>query len=183
MNLKPSFLAAVCALLVAGCSSVPTRVDKGPIQAATYSLMTSKAPASVVVNQNREEVHQLIQKAIATELGQKGLRQVPNGGDVQVGYMVIVADNATTATYDDYFGYGRDAAELSEKAHKILGRANSRNRFEVGAIVIDVVNPSNSKLLFRSYVHTDVQNITPANRAERINQLVASCLDGLRVRR
>lgn len=181
MNLKRSLLTAACALLVAGCSSVPTRVDKGPIHAATFSFMSSKAPASVVVNENREEVHQLIQTAIATELEQKGLQPVPNGGDVQVGYMVIVANNATTATYDDYFGYGRDAAELSEKAHKLLGRAKSRDRFEVGAIVIDVIDPTNSKLLFRSYVHTDVQDITPANRAQQINQLVASCLGGLRV--
>jgi len=183
MNLKLLALVAVCALMVAGCSSVPTRVDKGPLRAATYSLMASKAPAGVVVNEHRQLIHQLIQSAIVQQLDSKGLKQVPTGGEVQVGYLVIVADNATTAAYDDYFGYGRDAAELAEKAHKKLGHSKSRDLFEVGALVIDVVDSRDSKLLFRAYVHTDVLDTTPANRAERINRLVASCLGELRVGR
>lgn len=181
MNLKASVLLAACAALLAGCSSVPTRVDRGPVRAATYSLMASKAPSSVVVNERREEVHRVIQGAIAAQLAQKGLRPVPRGGDVEVGYMVVVADNATTATYDEYFGYGRDAGALADKAHKEVSKSSSRNRFEVGAIVIDVVNPRDSKLMFRSLAHMDVGDINPGNRAERINSLVGSCLGGLRV--
>lgn len=181
MNLKLSFLLTACAVLVAGCSSVPTRVDKAPVQASTYSFMTSKAPASVVTNERREEVHKVIQTAIAGQLGQKGLKQAASGGQVQVGYMVIVADNATTATYDEYFGYGRDATALADKAHRLVSKSKSRNLFEIGAIVIDLVDPRDSKLLYRSIAHMDVTDITPANRAERINTLVASCLGNLRV--
>jgi hypothetical protein len=181
MNLKHSFLVAACAVLVAGCSSVPTRVDKGPVQASTYSLMTSKAPASVVANERRQEVHKLIREAIAGQLGQKGLKQETRGGQVEVGYMVIVADNATTATYDEYFGYGRDGAALADKAHQLVSKSKSRNLLEIGAIVIDVVDPRDAKVLYRSVAHMDVTDVTPANRADRINTLVASCLGGLRV--
>lgn len=182
MNLKLSVVAALCGVVLVGCSSVPTRVDKGPVQATSYTLMKSKAPASVVVNERRERVHKLIQAAIASELEQKGLQPKASGGNVQVGYMVIVADNATTATYDEYFGYGRDASDLSEKAHKTLSKSKSRDLFEVGAIVIDVVDARDSKLLFRSIAHMDVSDVTSANRAERINTLVASCLGSLRVK-
>jgi len=171
----------VCSVLMVGCSSTPTRVDKSPLQATTFSMMPSTAPSDVAVNPRRAEAHQLIQGAIARELAQKGLKQVSSGADVQVGYLVIVADNATTTTYDDYFGFGDDAAALTRKAHKTLQGRNSRDYFEVGALVIDVVDGRSGKLLYRSYVVTDVQDMTPANRADRINRLVASCLGRLRI--
>jgi hypothetical protein len=181
MNLKLFVVVAACAVLFVGCSSVPTNVDKGPVRARTYSLMPSKAPVGVVVNEQRQAVHRQIQDAIASSLKPKGLSPVASGGDVQVGYMVIVADNASTTSYDEYFGYGRDAAALSEKAHKAVSRSNSRELFEIGAVVIDVVEPKDSKVLFRSFAHMDVREVTPANRADRINRLVASCLGRLRV--
>jgi hypothetical protein len=183
MNLKHLVLLSACAALVAGCSSVPTRVNHGPVQGATYTLMASKAPASVVVNERREEVHRVIQSAIAGQLGQKGLRAVPTGGDVEVGYLVIVADNASTAAYDEYFGYGRESGALADKAHKEVSKSNSRNRFEIGAIVIDVVNPRDGKLLFRCYERLDISTVNPGNRTERINALVGGCLADLRVAR
>jgi hypothetical protein len=182
MTVKLSIIAA-CLLCVVGCSSVPTKVDKGPVSATTYSFMTSKAPAGVVVNERREQTHAIIQKAIAADLKQKGLDPVASGGQVQIGYMVVVADNASTATYDEYFGYGRDAKALADKAHKAVSKSKSRDLFEIGAIVIDVVDPRDSKVLFRSVAHMDVRDVTPANREDRINTLVASCLGGLRVAR
>jgi len=174
---------AVVAVWVSGCSSVPTRVDKGPVRASTYSFMPSKAPASVVVTAQRREAHERIQAAISKDLAQKGLKQVATGGEVQVGYLIVVGDNATTVTYDEYFGYGRDAAALSEKAHKALAEKKSRDYFEVGALVIDVVASGDSKLLYRSYVLTDVQEMNPGNRDARISSLVASCLGNLKVAR
>ena len=140
-----------------------------------------QAPGGVVVNEQRVQIHKTIQDAIAANLKQKGLNPVSSGGQVQVGYMVIVADNASTATYDEYFGYGRDAAALADKAHKTVSKSGSRDLIEIGAIVIDVVDPRDSKVLFRSVAHMDVRDVTPANRTERINTLVASCLGGLRV--
>ncbi|MCU0770652.1 MAG: DUF4136 domain-containing protein [Verrucomicrobia bacterium] len=180
MNLMSSILVAACVAGVAGCSSVPSQVNHGPVRAGTYSLMPSKAPASVVVNERRQEIHRQIQDAIGAQLAQRGLRGVPTGGEVQVGYMVIVADNATTATYDEYFGYGRDAEAVAEKAHKAVSKRSDRNLFEIGAIVIDVVDSRDSKLLFRSYARLDVRDVNPENRAEKVNTLVASCLGNLR---
>jgi hypothetical protein len=181
MKLKFSFLIAACAIFVAGCSSVPTQVDKGSVRGSTYSLMASTAPAGTYSSANRQEVQKEIQNAISKALAEKGLKQVANGGDVQVGYLVLIGDNASTLTYDEYFGYGRDAAALSEKAHKALSKKTSRDQFEVGALVIDVVDPKDSKLLYRSYVVTDIKDMTPGTRAERIDRLVASCLGRLKV--
>ena len=143
--------------------------------------MVAKPAGPGAVNADREAVHQAIQAAIAAELEKRGLKRVNGPADVQVGYLVIVGDNATTATYDDYFGYGRDAAALTQKAHKALSGKSARDYFEVGAIVVDVVETRTTKLLFRSYAYSDIQNVTPQNRVEHINRLVASCLGDLRV--
>ena len=44
--MKNSFFITLnlAALLLAGCSSTPTRVDKGPIHAATFSFITGSPP-------------------------------------------------------------------------------------------------------------------------------------------
>jgi len=183
MNLNQCFGVVACVVLVAGCSSAPTRVEKGPVRASTYSVMSSKARTRGVVDERRAEVHQMIQSAIADDLERKGLSRVAGGGDVQVGYLIVVVDNVSTTTDADYFGYGRDSAALAKKAHQARARSNARDYFEVGAIVIDVVDPRNSKLLFRSTAQMDVRNATPANSGERVNRLVASCLEGLRIDR
>jgi hypothetical protein len=168
-------------VFMVGCSSVPTRVDKGPVRASTYSVMSSKAETRGVIDERREEVHRIIQSAIADELGRKGLTQVASGGDVKVGYLVIVVDNVSTTTDSDYFGFGRDASALAKKAHKARSTNKNRDYFEIGAVVIDVVDPRDSKVLFRSTARMDVRNVTPASSGERINRLVAACLEGLRI--
>jgi hypothetical protein len=181
MKLRFLSFLLVCLLGVAGCSTVSTEVERGTINASTYSLMRSKAPATVTPNERRQAVHQKIQQAIVAELGKKGLKQVPSGGELQIAYMVIVADNATTATYDEYFGYGRDGAALSQKAHKTVMKSGSRERFEIGAIVIDVVNAKDGKVLYRNVAHMDVSEVTPDTNTEPINVLVGSALGNLSV--
>jgi hypothetical protein len=42
---------------------------------------------------------------------------VGSGGDVTVGYLLIVGNNGVTTSIDKYFGYSAAAAALHEKAH------------------------------------------------------------------
>ena len=171
------------AILAAGCSSVPTRVEKGPVQAGTYSLMTSKAQLRGLPESRRAEAHRLIQEALDAALGQKGLQRVASGGELQVGYLIVVVDNVSTTTDSDYFGFGRDASALAKKAHKARAQSRARDYFEVGAIVVDLVDPGSGDLLFRSTGTMDVRNATAANSGERIKELVASCIEPLQVAR
>ena len=64
----------------------------------------------------REQIHALIQDSISRNLAGKGLSKVASGGDVIVAYLVIVGNNASTEAISTYFGYGRDAAALHDKA-------------------------------------------------------------------
>lgn len=179
MKFIPFGWFVACAALMVGCSSVPTRVAKGPVRASTYSLMSSKNQSRGLADARHEEVHQEIQAALAEEMERKGMTRVDQGGDVQVAYLIVLVDNVSTTTDAEYFGFGRDADALAKKAHKARDRSTNRDWFEVGALVVDVVNPGDSKLLYRSTAQMDVRNTTAANRADRVNRLVAACLESL----
>jgi len=181
MHLKLVGVLSFAALFLAGCSSVPTRVDKGPVAAKTFSFLPQKPSGTGSYGREREEIHGMIQKAITENLTAKGLSLAAQRGEVEVGYLIVVADNASTAAYDENFGYGPDATKLAEKAHQHLSKSNRRDYFEVGALVIDLVDTSSDRLIYRSYVHAEVLELSADQRAARIKQLVDSCLGSLRV--
>jgi hypothetical protein len=178
-------LSMACGLmglwLVAGCSSTPTRVNTGAITAATYDFVTAKESDFA---ENRAPVHQIIQDAIADTLARKGLARAEGGGDVKVAYLVLIADNVSTTSINDYFGYGRDAAGLQDKAHEAFSMKNKNpDAFEAGTLVIDIIDARSFELLKRNYVVRPIlKNIEPGARMARIRDAVNEALGDLRVK-
>jgi hypothetical protein len=159
MKLKLLSGLAVAVVAIAGCST-PTKVDSGPIKAATFSFFRpGPLPA-------------------------KGLRQVAEGGDVTVAYLIVVGNNVSTSSINDYFGYGPDATALIDKAHKAYTEGNQREYFEAGTLLIDIVNPQTQKVLRRNYVTRPIlQNPTAEVRQAHIQEAVNDVLQGLRIER
>jgi hypothetical protein len=175
-------LLATGAVLLAGCSSAPTKVNTGDVHARTFSFVTGR-PMPPDYAEKREQVHQLIQSAITTNLTAKGLSRTPAGGDVFLAYLIILGDNVATTDVNDYFGYGRDSDALLDKAHE-KGAIESKNPnpFVAGTLVIDVIDAKTYKLLYRNYVVRQVFRNVPADaRAERIQSAVDQALAGLKV--
>ena len=176
-----SFLATV-ALIVAGCSSTPTRVEGGPIRARTFNFVASGAKAVPSYADRREAIHTTIQEAITHNLSARGLARVPSGGDLTVAYLLIVGNNASTASLDDYFGYGRDSSALQEKATAAYSASKNPNFFQAGTLVVDLIDSRSFKLLSRGYTTRPVMaNLTPEARADRIQEAVDEILSRLRV--
>jgi hypothetical protein len=177
-------LLAASAMLLAGCSSTPTRVDTGTIRADTFSFVQGR-PAPPDYAEQRAQIHTLIQSAITTNLTSKGLNRVPSGGSVIVAYLVILGNNVSTTDVNDYFGYGRDADALMDKAHeKFAVESKNPNHFTAGTLVIDVIDAKTYKLLYRNYVVRQVlRNVSEEARAERIQAAVDQALAGLKVTR
>lgn len=183
--MKNTLLASVVltGLLLAGCST-PTRVDKGPVHAQTFSFVNGGVPAQAEFADPREAIHQTIQDTITQNLAAKGLRKVASGGDVTVAYLVIVGNNATTERINTYFGYGGDASALSDKAHDAYTSSKNPNYFEAGTLLIDVVDAKTFKVLRRNYaVRPMLKNPTAEVRAATIQSAVDEVLQGLRVQR
>ncbi len=164
-------------------ASTPTRVDRGPIKAQTFSFMDNTAKPAAAFADNRKEIHPRIQEAITKSLAAKGLTKVSNGADVLVGYLVIVTEGASTTAVDDYFGYGMAAADLQEKAHEAFasGKKNP-TPYPAGTLVIDVVDAKNYKLLRRDYVCRPVLRQLPTDqRVARLQEAVDEALKKLRL--
>jgi len=184
--MKHSFLITLnlAALLVTGCST-PTMVDTGPIHAATFSFInggsrgSSTAPAFA---DKREQVHIMIQDAISRDLEGKGLKKVAFGGDVIVPYLVIVGNNASTTAVDTYFGIGRDADALHDKAFDAYTNSKNPNYFEAGTLLIDIIDGKTYQLLKRSYVVRPLlRDATAEVRAANIQEAVDAVLKDVRI--
>jgi hypothetical protein len=178
----PVILAA-SALALAGYSATPTRVDRGPIKAQTFSFLDTGSKPAAAFADNRPDIHPRIQEAITKTLSAKGLTRVATGGDVTVGYLVLVSDSVTTQAVDDYFGYGLAAADLQEKAHDafVVGNKNP-TPYQAGTLVIDVTDAKTYKLLWRSYVCRPLLRQLPTEeRVVRLQTAVDEALKKLRV--
>ena len=174
-------LAAVVAL--AGCSSVKTQVDTGPIAARTFSFVNLGPKQAPAAADNRAQVHQLIQQAVVKTMAGKGVSFAASGGELTVAYLVIAGNNVTTTSLNEYFGYGSDATALVEKVHSEQAvKSDNRNYFEAGTLVIDIMDPRTSKVLKRSTVQSSILRNLPADaRQARIQSLVDQALSGLRI--
>jgi hypothetical protein len=182
--MKRSFLISLnlAALLAAGCSSTPTKVNTGPIAAATYSFIAGGVQPAPDFADSREQIHAVIQESISRNLASKGLNKVASGGDVIVAYLVILGNNASTEAISTYFGYGRGASALHEKAQDAYSHSKNPNYFEAGTLLIDIVDAKTYKLLKRSYVVRPLlRNPSAEVRAERIQEAVDAVLKDVRI--
>jgi hypothetical protein len=169
-------------LLLAGCSSTPTRVDKGSLKVHTYNFINGGIALTPPANDRRDAIHQIIQKAIVNDLTEKGLTRSDGTGDVTVAYMIIVGNNVTTEAVTTYFGMGRDSDALHNKAEDAYSSNKNPNHFEAGTLVIDVLDAKTYELLYRNYVvRPIIGNATAAVRGEHIQEAVDAALANLRV--
>jgi hypothetical protein len=171
------------ALAAAGCSSVKTQVDNGPITARTFSFLNTGPKAAPAYADKRTQVYTMVNEAITRNLAAKGVSSVPSGGDITVAYLVIAGNNATTTSLNDYFGYSDDAAKLVDKVHTEQAiKSENRNYFEAGTLVIDIVSPQTSKLLKRASVESPIlRNLDPEVRQARLQSLVDKALSDLHI--
>ena len=169
-------LLAAGLLAFAGCST-PTSVDSGTIRARTFNFVSKHTGPAPRFADNRGEVHEVIQKAIAKNLEAKGLKQVSANGDIAVPYLVVLSNNVSTTAISDYFGYSKDLAALHEKAHSVAIDHKNPNAFEAGTLLIDIVDGNSFKLLERSYVTRPMlRDLSDKDRAVRIQNVVDEIL-------
>ena len=174
-------LLAAGVLTLAGCSSTPSKVDSGTIKARTFSFVDPGPKASPGYAENRQPVHAVLQDVITRNLATKGVTRTASGGDVTVGYLLIVGNNASTASINDYFGYGSDAAALHDKAQKAYTGSKNPNYFEAGTLVIDVIDSKSFKLLKRNFATRQILRDLPSDaRAARLQEAVEEILRDVR---
>ncbi len=173
-------LLAAFSMWMAGCSSTPGKIDTGTISARTFSFINRGNPAPGFA-ETRGQIHALCQEAITQSLARRQVTRVEQGGDVTVAYLILTGNNVSTMSINDYFGYGRDATKLAEKAHeKYTGNANP-NYFEAGTLLIDIIDSKSWKVLRRGYAtRTLLQNPTPEQQTARLQEVVEEIFKDVR---
>jgi hypothetical protein len=175
------FLAATTLALIS-CDSTPTRVDEGKIHAQTFSFVDRGGRPVPDFAEGRAQALAMIQDAITKNLTAKGLTKVNSGGDVTVGFLVIIGNNAQTEAINTYFGDAETADALHAKAQEAYTSNKDPNNFEAGTLVIDIIDGKTDKLLLRNYGSRQIlSNITVEGRAERIQDVVDEILNELRI--
>jgi hypothetical protein len=169
-------------LFIAGCSSTPTHVDKGALKAHTFNFINGGIALAPPAMDKRDVVHQQIQAAIIKNLAAKGLNRTDTTGDIIVAYMVILGNNVSTEAITTYFGSGRDASALHDKAQAAYTDSPNPNHFEAGTLLIDVIDAKTYELLYRNFAVRPIQgDATEEERAGRIQAAVDAALAKVRV--
>jgi hypothetical protein len=165
------------AAALAACSSVKTYVDRGKVEARTFSFLNTGTRQSPGYAEDRKEAHEMIQHALIQNLAAKGVTYMPAGGDVTVAYLVVVGNNATTTSLNSYFGYSDDSEALLQKVHSEQTNSGERGYFESGTLVVDILDPKTSKLLQRRSIQAQVlRNLPAETRSARVQAIVDQAL-------
>lgn len=163
---------------LASCSN---GVDKPQGKRGTYQsirLIQRSPNAPPITDATEKQVHSMIHKSLARQFTAKGMTYGKDDARLAVGYMVIYQEPGMTASYDEYFGYGRGTREISDIAH-IRGSLESQrpDYFRQVGIVVDIVDIKSGKLVYRNFAKGDViQGASPSTRAARIDQAIAEAL-------
>jgi hypothetical protein len=171
------------ALALVGCSSVKTQVDTGPIQARTFSFINAGTRQVPTYAERRNKAHEAVHEAITKNLAAKGVSKVSQSGDITVAYLIIVGNNATTTSLNEYFGYTSEANALTDKAHNAQAvKKNDRGYIESGTLVIDILDSKTSNLLKRATIQAQILRDLPLDaREKRLQALVDEALSDLRI--
>jgi hypothetical protein len=154
-------------------------MPKGTVKGYTSARLIQRDPSLPAVSgANEKQVHGMIQKSLAKQFAAKGVAYGKGGADLVVAYLVIYQEPGMTATYPDFFGYGRSVEEISDLAHTRGVLDSSRpDYFRQAGIVIDVIDSRTNKLVYRGFSKGDVvKGASPATRASRIDAAVSGIL-------
>jgi hypothetical protein len=172
--------------LLAGCSTVyvDSEYDKQTDFARLKSFRwTETAPVSVGDPRVDDTVLQArVRTAVNRELEAKGLRRVDSGdADVLMNYHVTLEEKMTGANLNDKYGYtpGGGWTQGARQGWSWgIGAYDAPSvpatYYEEGSVIIDMVDPSTKRLLWRGSARTVVDlKSDDQTRRERLNEAIA----------
>jgi hypothetical protein len=167
-------LVTLCFCLLSGCSAL---LETGSRQApeasfarrSTFRFLPDKSAPTSTSNYWRVEIGQ----AVLSALNAKGYRFFPNRRtDFLVAYHIVLADHETLVGLDPELAPGQsemaDISKLQDRQHS--GEAAK------GAIIIDLIDPKQKKLLWRGWARTKFERVQPGPSMQKLAKLA---VDGI----
>lgn len=167
-------------LVLAACGP-GVDMPKGTSKGYTSARLTLRNPSLPAISKPTERnIHGMIQNSLAKQFRAKGLAYGSGNAELVVAYLVIYQEPGMTTSYTDYFGYGRPADAIADRAH-VRGTVESKrpDYFQRAGIVIDVIDSRTNKLVYRNFAAGDVvRGVSDTTRAGRIDAAIAQALAG-----
>lgn len=167
-------------LVLAACGP-SVDMPKGTSKGYTSARLTQRNPSlPAISNPTERGIHGMIQNSLARQFRAKGLAYGTANAELVVAYLVIYQEPGMTTSYTDYFGYGRPADAIADRAH-VRGTVESTRPdfFRRAGIVIDLIDSRTNKLVYRDFAAGDVvRGASDKTRAARIDAAVAQALAG-----
>lgn len=171
---------ALLSLALAACGP-SIDMPKGTSKGYTSARLTQRDPQAPAITEAKELLaHRLIQNSLAKQFAAKGLSYGKGNADLVVAYLVIYQEPGVTSSYPAYFGYGRNAYDITDVAH-VRGTVKGKRPdfFRQAGVVVDVIDSRTNKLVYRGFAKGDVlTNASESTRAARIDAGVAQALAG-----
>ncbi len=176
-----TFTRGVMALAGLALVSCATTIDmpKGSSKGYASARLIQRDPnRPLSADATERQVHRFLQQSIGRRFAAEGLAFGKADAQLVVAYLVLYQQPGMTARYDEYFGYGRSADEISDLAHDRGAVNNTRpDYFERGGVIIDVIDARTNELVYRNYATGDVvRGASEATRAARIDAAVGQAL-------
>jgi uncharacterized protein YceK len=170
-------LALLLLAAISGCSSIPT--PKGSSKG--YSTVRFIAPKKAIDVDETERVltaNRMVHESITAQMENHQLKVVEQGdADLVVAYLIVIQDNFSTTSINQYFGYRDDASDIVDKAHSKGLSGRQLERFKRGALVIDLIDAKTLKLVYRDFAVNGISSRDPDEvRQKKINDAVQEAL-------
>ena len=155
MKTTASKLAVLCAMgALTACSSVTVTTDQDPsVSFSKYKTYTLARPAQGQTLSPGSEA--ALRDALRTQFATKGITEAPSGrGDLAIVRHVFLKDKVSVQQFVDWgYGYGGGMPYGYGRYGMWAGAPRtftSVNQYTEGTMVLDFVDTSTSKLVFRS---------------------------------
>ena len=155
-------------------------MPKGTSKGYSSARLTQRNPNLPVTKPAEQAIHGMIQNSLRRQFTAKGLAYGSANADLVVAYLVIYQEPGMTSSYQNYFGYGRPADAIADRAH-VKGAVESKrpDYFQRAGIVIDIIDSRTNKLVYRNFAAGDVvRGASAQTRAARIDAAIARTLSG-----
>jgi hypothetical protein len=171
---------AILSLVLVACGP-GVDMPKGTSKGYASARLTQRNPnLPAVSNPTQRSIHGMIQNSLRKQFSAKGLAYGAGSADLVVAYLVIYQEPGMTTSHEEFFGYGRPADAITDRAHE-RGVIESKRPdfFRRAGIVIDVIDSKTNKLVYRNFAAGDVASgVSDKTRAGRIDAAVAQALTG-----
>ena len=183
MKLSPRTLLYAIPLVIflSGCSTISVNWDFDPsadfYRLASYDWMDPDDTSTNHLRAYDSLTHSRVLSAIEDQLFIKGyIKQVGGTPDFLVAYHAAVEGKLDTTVIDTHYGYAAPSA-WGYQMRPASYREVRAYAYEEGTLVIDVIDPKTSQLIWRGSAQAEVnRSANPTQKEKRVREAVGKIL-------